>query len=367
MLIGFYSSAGLGEGRDYFTSPYKLLYGIEIHANALYTIFENKFLYQINPAANIIIFVLLLLLFAVLLPRIKIWKGFILFLVTYIVIFFGGMIVFNHFSIIIDMISMMMFSLFLFLSITVYRVLTEEKEKRQIKGMFAQYVNPEVVTELMLDPEKLQLGGEDRDLTVLFSDIRGFTTISENLSPQQLVHVLNSYLSDMTDLLFEYRGTLDKYMGDAVMAFWGAPVPIKNHAILAADSSLRMMEKLHELNEKMLNDPEYKVFKEKNIKLDIGIGLNSGIMTVGNMGSAVRKNYTIMGDAVNLGSRLEGVNKVYGTNIIVSEFTYEHIKDHFICRELDYIRVKGKYLPVKIYELMGKKDEVTSDIIKKMD
>lgn len=367
ILIGFYTSAGLGEGRDYFPTPYKTLYGIEVHANALYTIFENKFLYQINPTVNIIIYVFLLILFGLLLPRIKIWKGFILFIITYLAIFFGGLILFSEFSIIINMISLMAFVLFLFLFITVYRLLTEEKEKRQIKGMFAQYVNPEVVTELMLDPDKLQLGGEDRELTVLFSDIRGFTTISENLSPQQLVQVLNTYLSDMTDLLFEYRGTLDKYIGDAVMAFWGAPVPIKHHAVLAADTSLRMMEKLQKLNEKMYNDPEYSIFKEKNIKLDIGIGLNSGIMTVGNMGSLIRKNYTIMGDAVNLGSRLEGVNKVYGTNIIISEFTYELIKDYFICREIDYIRVKGKKLPVKIYELLDRKENITSEMIKKLD
>jgi adenylate cyclase len=249
---------------------------------------------------------------------------------------------------------------------TIYRLLTEEKEKRKIRGMFAQYVNPEVVTSLMADPDKLQLGGEDRELTVMFSDIRGFTTISEQLQPQQLVLLLNEYLTKMTDILFDYRGTLDKYIGDAVMAFWGAPIEIKSHAILACDAALKMMDEVHALNERLRTDPEFVVFKDKGLSIDIGIGLNSGTMTVGNMGSLVRKNYTIMGDNVNLGSRLEGVNKVYGTNIIVNESTYEIVKDHFITRELDLIRVKGKKLPVRIYELMGRKDGVTSDKIKAM-
>ncbi len=367
ILVGFYSSAGLGEGRDYFTTPYKILYGIEIHANALQTIFEQRFVTQIGTTANLAIYGFMLILFIILLPRVKIWVGFLIFIGSLIVIFLGGMIVFSSCLILFNMVSLMAFALILFLAITVYRLLTEEKEKRQIKGMFAQYVNPEVVTELMLDPDKLQLGGQDSELTVMFSDIRGFTTISESLKPQELVTLLNAYLSQMTDILFEYRGTLDKYIGDAVMAFWGAPVPLKNHAILAADACLKMMEKVHELNANLKNDPQYSVFKEKNLSIDIGIGLNSGVMTVGNMGSEVRKNYTIMGDNVNLGSRLEGVNKVYSTNIIISESTYELVKNHFICRELDYIRVKGKKLPVKIYELLDRKEGVTSDIIRKLD
>ncbi len=367
ILNGFYSSAGLGEGRDYFTTPYKILYGIEIHANALYTIFNEEFIYPINTGVNALIYFFLLVAFVIVLPRVKIWKAFLMFIVTEFAIFFAGMIIFNHFYVLINMVLLMAFSMILFLAIIVYRVLTEEKEKRQIKGMFSQYVNPEVVTELMDDPDKLQLGGEDRELTVMFSDIRGFTTISENLKPQELVTLLNAYLSDMTNLLFEYRGTLDKYIGDAVMAFWGAPVPIKNHAALAADSCLRMMEKVHELNEELQNNPEYAVFKEKNLKIDIGIGLNSGVMTVGNMGSEVRKNYTIMGDSVNLGARLEGVNKVYTTNIIISEFTYELVKEWFVVRELDLIRVKGKHKPVRIYELIGRKDGVESDMIKALD
>jgi adenylate cyclase len=224
----------------------------------------------------------------------------------------------------------------------VYRILTEEKEKKAIQGMFSNYVSKRVVEELLKHPEKLVLGGEDKQITVLFSDIRGFTTLSEKLTPQELVAHLNEYLSAMTDLIFKYEGTLDKYVGDEIMAFWNAPVEQENHAELACRTALEMMEVLKQLNEQW---PEEK-------KLNIGIGLNTGVMTVGNMGSKSRMDYTLMGDSVNLGARLEGTNKIYGTNIIISEFTYEQVKDRFVCRELDNIRVKGKQKPVKIFQVM---------------
>jgi len=162
------------------------------------------------------------------------------------------------------------------------------------------------------------------------------------MTPQELVNHLNVYLTAMTDIALDYGGTLDKYMGDAIMCFWGAPLPQPDHAILACKSALRQMQALEELNKGW---PEAK-------HIHIGIGLNSGIMTVGNMGSKLRMNYTLMGDHVNLGSRLESTNKEYGTGIIISEFTYAHVKDKFIVRELDNIRVKGKNKPVLIYELV---------------
>ena len=193
------------------------------------------------------------------------------------------------------------------------------------------------------------LGGEKKILTVLFSDIRGFTSISEKLTPEELVEHLNIYLQKMTDIVFDYDGTLDKYVGDEIMAFWGAPLPQEDHALLACSASLRMMDDLNRLN---------AMWREQGKPvLNIGIGLNSGDMVVGNMGSSSRMDYTLMGDNVNLGARLEGTNKVYGTNIIISEFTYNLVKDHVIARELDLIRVKGKELPVKIYELIDMNEE----------
>jgi adenylate cyclase len=224
-------------------------------------------------------------------------------------------------------------------------VITEESDKKRIKMMFGKYVSPVVVEKMMDKPP--ELGGEDNDTTIFFSDIRSFTTLSETMSPQELVQLLNEYLTAMTDCVMEYRGTLDKYIGDAIMCFWGAPIPQEDHALLSCKCSLKQLEILNELNSKW--PPEKQI--------NIGIGLNSGVSTVGNMGSEGRMNYTVMGDNVNLASRLEGINKQYYTSIVISESTYNQVKDRgAICRELDDIRVKGKKKPVRIYELVGFED-----------
>ena len=188
-------------------------------------------------------------------------------------------------------------------------------------------------------PDQLKLGGDKKDLSVLFSDIRGFTTISEGLTPEDLVHLLNEYLTVMTDVVFKYDGTLDKYMGDAIMAIYGAPLSQEDHALRACHSALEMMEALKKLNEKWV--------KEGKKPMDIGIGINTDMMMVGNMGSDQRFDYTVMGDAVNLGSRLEGINKNYKTNILISEFTYERVKNEFVCMEVDCVRVKARQSPLK--------------------
>ncbi len=233
----------------------------------------------------------------------------------------------------------------LFLALTFYKYFTEERKKRELKGTFEKYVSPAIVAEVLKDPENIELGGKKMNLTVMFSDVRGFTTISEKLDPRELTNLLNSYLTPMTDLVFRNKGTLDKYMGDAIMAFWGAPIPFPDHAQHACRCALQMLEKLKELQAD---------YRAKGLpEIDIGIGLNTGEMSVGNMGSETVRNYTVMGDAVNLGSRLEGINKEYGTRIIISEFTYEAIKDSFTAREVDWVRVKGKAQPVRIYELIS--------------
>ena len=237
---------------------------------------------------------------------------------------------------------------FVFGGVTTFRILTEEKKKKEIRDAFSRYVAPSLVTDILKDPSRLVLGGEERRLTVFFSDIRGFTTISEGLTPPALVKLINDYLTPMTDIILKSGGTVDKYMGDAIMAFWGAPVWQEDHAVRAANTALEMMEKLR------LMQTEWE--KQGIPRLDIGIGLSTGRLTVGNMGSHMRFDYTVMGDSVNLGSRLEGLNKEYSTHIIVPKFTYEDIKQEFILRKLDHIRVKGKKVPIKIYELMGRKD-----------
>ncbi|OFW27552.1 MAG: hypothetical protein A3H27_13615 [Acidobacteria bacterium RIFCSPLOWO2_02_FULL_59_13] len=237
-----------------------------------------------------------------------------------------------------------------YLGVTSYRVLFEEKEKRKVRGAFSQYVAPGFIAQILKDPGRLKLGGEQVELTVMFSDIRGFTSISEKLTPPQLVELLNEYLTAMTEIVFQNRGTLDKYIGDAVMAFWGRPFfDLHDHATWACRAALLMGESLQQLNDgwRLQGKPPLK----------IGIGINTGPMMVGNMGSHRRFNYTVMGDHVNLGSRLEGLNKEYGTQIILSQNTYEYVESEFVVRELDLIRVKGKSQPVAIYELLGPASE----------
>jgi adenylate cyclase len=226
-----------------------------------------------------------------------------------------------------------------------YRFFFEEREKKKVRGAFQQYLPPGLINQLLERPELLQLGGEEKDLTVMFSDIRGFTTLSEGLTPAKLVELLNEYLSEMTDIIFRHWGTLDKYIGDAIMAFWGAPYPQDDHAERACLAALEMMAALKKL--------QAGWEAEGRPRIDIGVGINSGPVLVGNMGSKRRFNYTIMGDNVNLASRLEGLNKQFATHLIISEFTYEKVRTKMVARELDLIRVKGKKKPVKIFELLA--------------
>jgi adenylate cyclase len=233
-----------------------------------------------------------------------------------------------------------------FASITSFRMIFEEREKRKVRRTFERYVSPGVIRLIEQDPGKyFRAGGEIKDLSIMFSDIRGFTTISEGLTPDELVLLLNEYLGEMTDIMFDHWGTLDKYIGDAIMGFWGSPYPQADHALRACAAALRMGVRLNELNEK------WSAEGKKTLKT--GIGINTGPVNVGNMGSDKRFSWTVMGDHVNLSSRLEGMTKEYGVRILISEFTYEQVKDVFVVRELDRIKVKGKTQPVSIYELMG--------------
>lgn len=231
--------------------------------------------------------------------------------------------------------------------VALYRVLVEEGEKRRVHGAFRQYVSPEVIRRLLEAPDLVV--PRKVEISIMFSDIRGFTSISEQLDAQELALFLNAYLTDMTRIVFRNRGTLDKYIGDAVMAFWGAPFEEAGHAEGACQAAVDMMDRMVELQ---------KEWEEQGKpKLEIGLGINTGVASVGNMGSVLRYGYTAMGDAVNLASRLEGLNKEYGTHIIVSETAFKEVKNQdLIFRELDLIRVKGKLQPVTIYELLGRRD-----------
>lgn len=230
----------------------------------------------------------------------------------------------------------------------------ESRSKRQFTELFGQYVPPELVDEMARNPESYSMEGRKAELTVLFSDIRGFTTISEGLQPDELATLMNEYLGAMTDVVQKHRGTLDKYIGDAIMAFWGAPVDDPEHARNAVLTALEMQAELVRLNE---------VLTAKGWPhLAIGVGVNTGTMTVGDMGSTVRKSYTVMGDAVNLGSRLEGITKQYGVGIIVGESTREALRKEFVFRELDRVRVKGKDDAVGIYEPLGLEGSLSKEL-----
>jgi adenylate cyclase len=233
----------------------------------------------------------------------------------------------------------------------------ESKEKKFIKNMFQYYLTPNVVEDLIKSPEKLVLGGQKKEMVVFFSDIRDFTSISEKLKPEDLTELLNKYLTSMTDIIMENKGVVDKYIGDAIMAFWGAPVENEDKVSCACLSVISMSLKLKELNRELvgLNFPEIK----------IGMGLNLGEMVVGNMGSKNRFNYTVMGDEVNFASRLEGLNKIYGTECLVSLSIYEKLENdvRFIFRFIDNVIVKGKKEPKKIYELVTCRDENTLNMI----
>jgi adenylate cyclase len=228
--------------------------------------------------------------------------------------------------------------------VAVYRALVEEKEKRRVRGAFQQYLSPEVIRRLLENPDLVR--PRKTEITVMFSDVRGFTTISEKLDAQELAALLNEYLTDMTQIVFRHNGTLDKYIGDAVMAFWGAPFEEPGHPTHACHAALEMIARLKEMQKKWKS--------EGRPVLDIGVGLCTGVASVGNMGSALRYGYTALGDTVNLSSRLEGLNKEYATHILLSDTTYVAVEDPLlIFRELDLIRVKGKLQPVTLYELVA--------------
>ena len=350
VLVGA-TATGIGDLR---ATPYggNIYPGVEIHANAIDNILNDRFIKR--DAKTALIDALLIFIFGIPLgiwmalvqPR-WMWFGAGL-LIPLVAVDYGAFL--RGWWLNFTVPAMTLTGNVLLVSL--YRALVEEKEKRKVRTMFGQYLSPEVIRRLLIDPRLVD--PKKTDITVMFSDIRGFTSISEKLDAQELALFLKQYLSDMTRIVFRYQGTLDKYIGDAVMAIWGAPFEEAGHATRACNAALEMMKRVRELHK------EWEA--QGKPSLEIGIGLNTGVASVGKMGSELRSEYTALGDAVNLSSRLEGLNKDYGTHIIVNETTYQAAKgDGFVFRELDLMRVKGKLQPVTIYQLMGRQADFTAD------
>jgi len=253
-------------------------------------------------------------------------------------------------------------ALLTFVSMMAVKFLTTGREKAFLHNAFSRYLAPEVITELINDPDKLNLGGEKREMTAMFTDIQGFSTISEKLDPTHLVRLLNRYLTAMSNIIMENLGTIDKYEGDAIIAFFGAPVFRENHPALACRSALAMKAAEYELNKVVLEE------KLSPSPIFTRIGINTGEMVVGNMGAENKMDYTIMGNAVNLAARLEGVNKQYRTGgILISEYTREKLGDEFLLRRLDRVRVVGINTPLRLYELLAVKGTVNDAELKKAE
>lgn len=356
LLTAMYYATGVSTTRDIHPSPFShTTAGIEHHASALNTILMQNFVTYANTWLNYLILFIFAAILGFLIPRFNIGVVLVVVGVVSGVFLVEAILVFKYMKFVHFFLVPYVETVVVLIAVIGYKVLTEEENVKYIRSTFSKFVSKDIVNELLANPESLKLGGEKKELTVFFSDIRGFTTMSESLSPEDLVHLLNEYLSTMTDLVIAYKGTIDKYMGDAIMAFWGAPVPNADHAYYACLTAVIQLEELKKLQDRWAAQG-YPI-------IDIGIGLNSGPAVVGNMGSSHRMDYTVMGDTINLGSRLEGTNKQYATRIIISEYTYALVKDRVYARELDDIRVKGKHEPVKIYELI---DVVNREDLEKM-
>jgi adenylate cyclase len=356
VLIGT-SAPGL---LDLRSTPVQNIYpGVEVHANIISGILDHRIKHK--PAWTIgyefVLLVVIAASMALLLPLVSPLLAAAGTLGFTGIVLAGTLFAWNS-NLILPLASPLLLIVLIFMLHMTYGFFIESRGKRQLANLFGHYIPPELVDEMSESPEEYSLDGENREMTVLFSDVRGFTTISEGMDPKQLTQLMNALLTPMTRVIHKNRGTIDKYMGDAIMSFWGAPLADSEHARHALYAAMEMMDELKIMQEEFRQHgwPE----------VNIGIGLNTGNMNVGNMGSEFRMAYTVLGDAVNLGSRLEGLTKNYGVNIIVSESTKSEVPE-FLFRELDLVRVKGKNEPVAIFEPIGHKNdldkEVTTELI----
>jgi adenylate cyclase len=338
--------------------------GIEKHANVIASILDGKFLRTVPFRTDLMILLLTGLVFAFTFTRLKATGASILTASSLLLISWLAYYMFSRYGLWVNVTYPVINIILIFTNVTLYNYFTEERFARKIRAMFSSYVTESLVNELIKNPEMAKLGGESRKVTILFSDVRGFTTFSEKHSPEEVVAILNEYLGEMTKIVLKWRGVLDKFIGDAILAFWGAPVPQENHAELAVRCALEMMKKLKELQDKWAS--------EGKTGLDIGIGLNTGEVIVGNIGAeGMKMDYTVIGDHVNLGSRVESLTRKYDAHILMTEFTLEKIRgmisngiiSHVSVEGKEKVIVKGKEKPVAIYELISLEHGSESKVI----
>lgn len=332
-----------------FTPTHGQLAGVEVHANILDTILQKRFLYPIPEWVTFLLFLLLPLLIGQLTIKLKPIRGLIALAGLALLYLLVSIWLFLSYSWIVPVVNPLLAAALTFVMVVVYLLVTEERHSRFIKGMFSRYVSPKVVEELVKDPNaELKLGGNKQMVTVLFSDIRGFTTLSEELPPEAVVEKLNEYFQTWTDIIFKYDGTVDKFIGDAVMAIFGAPVAHPDDAKRALRAAWDMKAALEKLNER---------WKEQGRRtLTIGVGLNTGEAIVGNMGSHQAMGYTVIGDTVNLASRLESKTKDLGVFLLISETTYAAVKDLVEVEAFSDVTVKGKSKTLSVFAVRGLKN-----------
>ena len=332
---------------DLHTTPVEPAFpGIEIHANVIQGILDQTIMHRPRymPAVEILFLLATGILLTFLLPVLSPWQTLVVTGTVAAFLFTGSLLAWHRLQLVVSIATPMTLILTLFIFHTSFGFSAETRRRRRLARMFGQYVPPELVEEMCRTMPEVRVDGEMREMSVLFSDVHHFTAISEHMEPRQLTQLLNGILTPITEAIHEQRGTIDKYMGDAVMAFWGAPVADADHAAHALAAAIEMVRRIEELG---------PVFRSRGWPdIRIGIGVNTGTMNVGNKGSRFRVDYTVIGDAVNLGSRLEGLTRVYGVDIIAGENT-RHAASSFEFRELDRVRVKGRDAPLVIYEPLG--------------
>lgn len=349
ILIGA-SAEGLKDLRSTALQPFRP--GVEVHANVVEQILQGEYLLrpEITQAAEALFILAMGFFFIVIAPFIGVLMSLVLCVVMVCGAVFMAVRMYVDYGILVDPVYPSLSAVLIFILSTILSYARVEARRKQTRNAFGMYVARDVLRDLERNPEKLRLGGESRELTVMFSDIRQFTKISEGMPPQELIQLMNEFLTAMTDIVMRYGGTVDKYIGDAMMAFWNAPRDVADHQRQACLAALAMQGALERVNEKIAARA-VEQGKEPLI-LRAGIGLNTGMCAVGNMGSRQRFAYSALGDAVNLASRLEGQTKFYAVDIVIGESVYESVRN-FAALELDYLRVVGREKPAKVYGLFG--------------